>query len=54
MVSEIKIDDNFPNFFFNRLFLSIPFHSDRDANRGEIMLHVRENIIENFVATENA
>ena len=52
MVSETKIDYTFPvdNFVIDGF--STPYRLDRDSNGGGIMLHVREDIPSNLLATD--
>ena len=52
MVSETKIDYTFPvgNFVIDGF--STPYRLDRDSNGGGIILHVREDIPSNLLATD--
>lgn len=49
MISETKTDDSFAtrNFLINRF--NAPFSLDQNANGGEIMFYLRENILENLL-----
>ena len=52
LVSETKIDDDFPigNFFIDEF--STPYRLDRNSNGGGLMLFVREDISSNLVEAE--
>ena len=44
MISETKPDESFPSGQFLLNGYSVPFRSDRDANCGDILLFIREDI----------
>ena len=52
LVSEIKIDDSFPNGIFLIDGFSTPYRLDRDSDGGGLMLFVREDIPSNLVEAE--
>ena len=50
MVSETKLDDNFPEGQFLIKGFHSPFRFDRNRNGGGIMLYVREDIPANLLS----
>ena len=44
MISEIKIDDTFPDSQFLIKGFSVPYRLDRTAKWGGILQYIRENI----------
>ena len=50
MLSESKLDDNFPLGQFLIDGFHAPFRFDRDKNRGGIMLYIREDIAARFLS----
>ena len=53
MISETKIDENFPKGNFSREGFSTPYRLDRDSKGGGIMLSVRADIPSNLLAFED-
>ena len=53
MISEIKIDGNFPteNIFIDGF--SQPYRADRNSSSSRIMLYVREDIPSNLIKIES-
>ena len=52
LISEIKIDDSFPNGNFLIDGFSMPCRLDRNSNDGRLMLFVREDIPSSLVEGE--
>ena len=52
VISEIKLDDSFPESQFKVPGYSSPFRLDRDQNSGGIMVFVREDITAKFLSFE--
>ena len=52
IVSETKIDDNFPIANFLIHGFSLPYRLDHDSKDCGIMLYITENIPSNFLATD--
>ena len=52
LISEIKIDDSFPNGNFLIDGFSMPYRLDRNSNDGRLMLFVREDIPSSLVEGE--
>ena len=52
MISETKIDENFPVGNFLLPIFSVPYRSNSDSKGGGILLYVREDIPSNLLTKE--
>ena len=53
IVTETKFDDSFPKTQFCIDGFSIPYRLDRNRNRGDLMIHVRDDITSKMLSKHN-